>query len=341
MATDPKTSVENSYSKNLTKLIGGLLSGSRFQLSVYGSAARFFGRDEQDTADIARLQEIWEQSQAQLAQANRKTEASLIADAQQKRQRLFDAEHSYEQLQQQRYNQLHLICQQLLELTEGQNRQETILRSSRLLGTLQLLAPSEGDSMAAMQQKYKPYYKAVLSLRLLDHLLEQKLITNSYILKKAQQRAEMLHLPGLQPYCPFRDDVQIPLLMAVLLQDVGHYHPDALRLLQADGGQPNYRLQFSAAERQQFLEVSLQASLRFLLKGIGMPLYRGNSKSERAEFQQNEQEKIAFAATVLRTAAAPGSGVGNLLRIPQVYAPPSYRGGPVLFMKAYPKSRSF
>ena len=337
MATDPKTSVENSYSKNLTKLIGGLLSGSRFQLSVYGTAARFFGRDEQDTADIAQLQDIWEQSQARLAQANRKTEASLIADVQQKRQRLFDAEHRYEQLQQQRYNQLHLICQQLLELTEGQSRQETILRSSRLLGTLQLLAPSEGDSMAAMQQKYKPFYKAVLSLRLLDHLLEQKLITNSYILKKAQQRAEMLQLPGPQPYCPFRDDVQIPLLMAVLLQDVGHYHPDALRLLRADGSQPNYRLQFSAAERQEFLDVSLQASLRFLLKGIGMPLYRGNSKSERAEFQQNEQEKIAFAATVLRTAAAPGSGVGNLLRIPQVYASAVLPGRARFIYESLPK----
>ena len=135
-------------------MIGSLLSGSRTQLSVYGSAARFFSRDEQDTAEIAGLQEAWEQSQAKLAQANRKTEAALIADVQQKRLHLFDAEYRYEQFQQQRYNQLHLICQQLLELTDGQNRQETILRSSRLLGTLQLLAPSEGDSVAAMQQKH-------------------------------------------------------------------------------------------------------------------------------------------------------------------------------------------
>ena len=62
---------------------------------------------------------------------------------------MFDAEYRYEQLQQQRYAQLYLLCQQLLELTEGQNRQETILRSSRLLGTLQLMAPSEGDGMAS------------------------------------------------------------------------------------------------------------------------------------------------------------------------------------------------
>ena len=44
----------------------------------------FFSRDEQDTAEIASLQQTWEQSQAQLAQANRKTEALLIADVQQK-----------------------------------------------------------------------------------------------------------------------------------------------------------------------------------------------------------------------------------------------------------------
>ena len=144
----------------------------------------------------------------------------------------------------------------------------------------------------------------MLSLRLLDHLLEQNLITNSYILKKNTQRQQMLQLPDQQAYCPFRDDVQIPLLMAVLLQDVGHYHPDAMRLLQADGSQPNYRLQFSNTERQEFVEISLQASVRFLLKGIGMPVYRGNSKSERAEYQQNEQEKwhslLQYCALPLR-----------------------------------------
>lgn len=337
MATDPKTPVENSYSKHLAKLINDLMSSSRFQLSVYGSAARFFTQDEQDTADIAALHELWEQSQAKLAHANRKTEAQLIADVQQKRQQLFDAEYRYTQLQQQRYSALFAICQQLLELTEGQNRAETILRSSRLLGTLQLLAPSEGDSMAAMQQKYKPFYKAVLSLRLLDHLLEQKLITNSYILKKVAQRQEMLMLPEPQTHCPFRDDVQIPLLMAVLLQDVGHYHPDAMRLLQADGTHPNYRMEFNPNERHEFLEVGLQASIRFLLKGIGMASYRGNSKAERADFQQSEQEKIAFAATVLRTASAPGSGVGNLLRIPQVYASAVLPGRARFIYESLPK----
>ncbi len=337
MATTPKTPTENSYSKHLRKLISALLSGSRFQLSLYGAASRFFSRDELDTAHIAQLQQEWELSQARLGQATRKTEERLIADVQQKRQRLFDAEHHYEQQQQKRQQQLLELCRHLLELTEGQNRQETIQRSSRLLGTLQLMAPSEGDQMAAMQQKYKPFYKAVLSLRLLDHLLERKLITNSYILKKAAERDQQLQLPDLSQPCPFRDDVQIPLLMAVLLQDIGHCHPQSLQLLQAEGSQPNYRYQFSPAEREQFQEISLQASLRFLLKGIGVPVYRGNSRAGRDIFLQNEQEKIAFAATVLRSSATPGAGVGNLLRIPQVYASAVLPGRARFVYEALPK----
>lgn len=309
--------VDKSYILQLKRLISSLLSVSKFQHSVYGQASQFFERDGDAKLKLQSLELSWQQSQQQLKTATAKTEARLIAQVQLQRQAFVEAEHQYQQKRLNRHSQLTMLCQQFLRLSEGSSRSETILRSSKLLGCLQLLAPSEGEQITSVQQKYKPLYKAALSLRLLDHLLERGLITNSYILQKAELR---LPYGEQEQPCPFREDVQIPLLMALLLQDVGHYHPEAAAILCGIHGELPRSRELDVEERQQFLEVSLQASLRFLLQGIGTPKYRGNSRAERDQFDQNEQDKLAFAATLLRNANTPGVGIGNLLKIPQVYA---------------------
>lgn len=317
MSLTPKISAEKSYVRTVRKLISSLLSGSKFQHSLFGQGQQFFEHEAKWQAELAELATELDLSQQQLRLATRKTEAQLTANCQQKRQALQQAEQAYQQRQQHRYQHLHLLCQQILELTEGASRSETISRSSRLLGTLQLLAPSEGEQLSAVHLKYKPFYKAVLSLRLLDQLLARQLITNTYILKRHQQRAPLASQP--QDYQPFRDDVQIPLLMAVLLQDIGHYHPDAQAMLQGEQQSARWR-EFDAEERSQFLTISQAATLHFVSDGIGMARYRGNSKTERDEFVQIEQEKQQFCLTLLKLSAQPGLGIGNLLRLPQVYA---------------------
>lgn len=327
---------ENRYAKQLRRLIGNLLTGSRSEPSVALQASQFFREEEQQQATLEHLQLQVNELEQQATRA-RKNDQAFQQELQLARQRLSDQQNQLQRAQQRRYGQLQLICEQLLELTEGNTNAETILRSSRMLGTIQLLAPSEGDAAYLLQQKYKPFYKAVLSLRLLDHLLHRQLITNSYILRKYQQQQELLQIDAKSAYQPFRDDVQIPLLMAVLLQDVGHYHPQALLMLQTDGQHPNYRRQFSPPQRDAFVELTQQASLRFLLKGIGSPQYRGNSRSDRDAFLQREQEKLAFTATLLRASQTPGNGVGNLLRLPQVYASAVLPGRARYVYEALPK----
>lgn len=326
---------ENRYSKLLRKLIGTLLTGSRTEPSLALQASRFFREDDSDTLQVEALQHQIQQLEQKNQRA--KTDPLLAQELSLVRQRLSEREQQLQRARQHRYNQLHLMCQQLLELTEGDNPADTILRSSRMLGTISLLAPSEGDTAYTLQQKYKPFYKAVLSLRLLDHLLQRQLITNSFILRKYQEQQQLLQLSDSPTQRPFRDDVQIPLLMAVLLQDVGHYHPEALLMLQANGPHPSYRHQFNPAQRAAFTELTQQASLRFLLKGMGAPHYRGNSKAERDAFNQQEQEKLAFTATLLRASQTPGAGVGNLLRLPQVYASAVLPGRARYVYEALPK----
>lgn len=308
---------DKSYVRQLKQLISSLLSVSKFQHSVYGQASQFFQQQQQQKDQLNLLQQACDESQRRLGSANAKTEARLVQQAQQCQQALKTEQDKQEQKRLNNYSQLYLLCQQFLQMIEGNNRAETILRSSKMLGTLQLLAPTEGEQIATVQQKYKPFYKATLSLRLLDHLLAQGMISSSYILQKAKTRKTSVEAGS---YCPFRDDVQIPLLMALLLQDIGHSHPEALLILTGTDGKLPRSRELQTQERSRFLDISLQASLQFLLQGIGAPRYRGNSRQERDAFDKNEQDKLAFAATLLKNAANPGAGVGNLLKIPQVYA---------------------
>ena len=308
---------DKSYIRQLKHLITDLLSVSKLQHSVYGQANQFFLRDDKYRQHLQDLEQQWQQSQQHLRGATVHTEARLIAQVQKQREAFLHVEQQYEQKRLHRYHQLQQICQQFLLLSEGPTKADTILRSSKLLGCLQLLSPSEGDQVATVQQKYKPLYKAALSLRLLDDLLEQQLISNSYILARAAQR---LAINDPQLPCPFRDEVQLPLLMALLLQDVGHQHPEARLILTGPSGDWPRSRELDVEERDQFLQISLNASLLFLAKGIGCGKYRGNSRAERDQFNQTEQQKLAFAALLLKNANDPGTGIGNLMKIPQVYA---------------------
>ena len=306
----------NSYVRQLQQLIHDLQANGKLQQSVYQSAAQFFSEDTQQREILQQHAAHLQQAQADLSLATAKTEATLVAKVQQLRHKEQEAQHQYQLQQQLRYEQLLLLCQKLLRLSEGQQHEDTIYRSSRLLGTLQLMSPTDGEFLATTQQKYKPFYKAVLSLRLLDHALKVGLIQDSYVLNYAKTR----HSQPDPELCPFRLNVQIPLVMTILLQDIGLCLPHIKPLFQgSDGTLPHYR-EFSPDERQHYLALNLTAAVNYLQHGLKQPTYRGHSKSERQEYQQQYQQQLDFAIRLLHSAALPGDGIGNLLKIPQVYA---------------------
>ncbi len=306
----------HSYVRQLQQLIDDLQANGKLQQSVYQSACQFFSDDAKQKQLVTTQELQWQQCQAELAQATPKTEAALIAKVQQQRDSYQRAHQNYQRQLQLRYEQLLQLCNKLLQLSEGNSPEETINRSSRLLGTLQLMAPSNGDFIASVQQKYKPFYKAVLSLRLLDDAIKYQLINDPYVHAQAQLRLKS----GDLELCPFRQNVQIPLLMAQLLQDIGWCLPEIKQMFQGPAGEPLQQREFNQEERQHYLRLSLDVALKYLRHGMAQSPYRGHSKTERAEYQAAYQQQIQFSCRLLQTAALPGDGLGNLLKIPQVYA---------------------
>ncbi len=84
---------------------------------------------------------------------------------------------------QSRHHHLREVCYQLFALCEGESFDETLRKSAQLLGTIQLISPTEGKEIASINERHKPIYKAVLCLRLLDELIISNQLDDPYITK--------------------------------------------------------------------------------------------------------------------------------------------------------------
>jgi len=222
-----------------------------------------------------------------------------------------------------RYQHLLEICYQVIELCEANDFVETNRKSAQVLGSIQLLSPTEGKKVPEKNEQSKPLYRAVLCLRLLDALCIGKAIAEPYIKKYLGEITpdQFQYFCQTDPdgYQRFVDYVKVPVLMAAILQDIGNYHPDAQEILcGSDGQQSQFRV-LEVEDRKKLLQINYRETFRYLVDGIGMPAYIGNSKVERELFIEREKEKLAFLKHLHKTSVNPKNGIGNLLKVPQIY----------------------
>lgn len=224
-----------------------------------------------------------------------------------------------------RHGILFQLSEKILALVEGDSFEESVRKSAQLLSTIQLLSPSEGKKTAQIHERYKPLYKAVVAIRLLDQLcidnadcLSIETIQNIVSKYHGTSYKELNKLDS-EAYKSLQSTIKLPLIMAALLQDIGHFHPDAQALiLGADGKQSPFRV-LPVEERKKLLQINYKETIAFLAEGVGVPSYIGNSKVERDKFNLEEHQKLIFIKQLLKTSIAPKKGIGNLLKVPQIY----------------------
>lgn len=217
------------------------------------------------------------------------------------------------------------ICQEIIGLTEGNSSAESNKKSAQFLGTIQLLSPTEGKKVAEVNECNKPLYKAILCLRLLDKLCLDK----TTIIKEAQIKAYLnedaiAHYSewkeeDSEAYQAFVDNIKIPLVMAALLQDIGHFHQDAQRIVKGEDGSLDPHRTLPVDDRKALLQINYRETIRFLVEGVGAPTYIGNSKADRDKFNVAEHKKLVFIKNLLKSSISPKQGIGNLLKVPQIY----------------------
>ena len=307
---------KSTYSKLVAALINRIYDNTPVADSVYEQAQQYFRQTLEQQAEKTELEQqvyLYENRQHQVSKRDLALVERNLQQAQSEKQVFVQAR---EEEAWQRYSALKQICLEILNLCQGEAQDETAVLSAKLLGTIQLLSPTEGKHVASSNQKSKHLYKAVLSLRLLDKLLADGELHNAYVQQRYNASKGTV---AEDEYQPFRDDVQIPLLMAALLQDIGSCHPDALAILKGpDGNADEFRV-LDNDERMALLQISYRESLKFVTQGLGLGRYTGNSKAERDSFIKLEAERQNFMLSLLKSAIKPEHGIGNLLKIPQIY----------------------
>jgi len=229
-----------------------------------------------------------------------------------------DTLHQLEKIE--RHNHLQSICCEILELAEGDTLKESNRKTARLLGTIQLISPTEGSKVSVCNEQNKVLYKAILSLRLLDRLLLDNELNDAYILKvlaefDGKSFVEFNEVERER----FTELVRIPLLMAALLQNIGHYHPEANIILNGVDGKKNRFRILDITDRKKLLKINYKETLSYISNAIGVLKYTGNSKELRDQFVIDEQLKHQFIKKLIRSSFKAEQGIGNLLKVPQIY----------------------
>ena len=309
---------ESSYTREVSNVIKLIHSNTPVRDSLYEQAALYFIDADQQIAKKQQLTEQFKQAKAAYNSKSSHDKSKLAADLKRAEYLLNEESKTQKTAQQARQQRMYSLCHSILTLSEGSNYDETQTNSAKMLGTLLLLSPYEGAKLAELHQKLKPAYKGVLALRLLDKVLECGLLDNAYINQKYDKTQRYSDTPN--SINTFQEDVCIPIIMAALLQDIGMLHPAAQLILKGPEGDLDEFRVLENHERIALLKINYQQSLNYLVHGIGLLSYRGNSRDEKKRFDENQKSRLQFTKSLLTDSVKPKMGEGNLLKIPQIYA---------------------
>ncbi|KKO45085.1 hypothetical protein WG68_11625 [Arsukibacterium ikkense] len=299
-----KTAKSSVMVYRLERLLASLYANDEH--CFFQRSKTFFAHYRQQQKTLHQAEQHWQQLQT--------LQTASQAERLQARQRYSELQYQDEKARLQRWADLQMLAEQLLQLSEGENNNETLVFSARLLGCLQIMVPTAKRQRELVQFAYKPLYRAVLTLRLLDHLLAQHMLHDPTLQGHYQARSRLT-----PDDCPYRQHVQLPIVMAVLLQDIGLLHPEATSIIQGELAQFDPGRALSMQERQQLLQVSNDASLALLQQGFGITPYKGNDKVERDHYFAAQQQRLKWLSQLLQLNPGDKTLFGSVLKVPQVY----------------------
>jgi len=219
-----------------------------------------------------------------------------------------------------RHGHLQSICFEIIELTEGNSFEETNRKSAQLLGTIQLISPTEGGKVAENNEKCQALYKAILSLRLLDRLLINNEVNDPFIKQALEEFEDKSYAEfDSTERLRFTELVKIPIIMSALLQDIGHYHNKGQAIIFGENGEQDPNRTLDVEERKKLLQINYKYTIAYISNGFGIPSYVGNSKAERDQFIIDEQLKHQFIIKLIKNSFKAKQGIGNILKVPQLY----------------------
>ena len=299
---------DSIYTQQVKQLINKIYPQETGYGSVFEDASHYFSLTPS-------LEQHIEDLKAQLKKIGGNKDKELLAE--QLAKQIKNSSEKLEEERLARLDRLDTVSTKIIELCEGDNWQETQQLSAKLLGTLMLLTRGPEGNFARVHMRLKPLYKAVLTLRLVDRLLEHDTIAHKYLSK---YREAASRFRGNRYW---RDKWKIelgrPLITAALLQDIGLQSPAALTILKGENGDLDEFRLLDESQRKDLLKLNYHFTLKYLTEGLGLPNYVGNDKEERDRFIQTHKDANEFLQQLVKDAFVSKTGLGEIVKIPQIY----------------------
>lgn len=308
----------SSYTKSVLNVIQQINNASSLKDSLFEQAEVYFESAAEDKNKITNLLNDVNNIENSIVGADNKSKAQLSKALDVAKKSLKKEQSRQQAARQGRLKRVLETCNNLLQLCEAETWQKTQVNSAKLLGTLQLLSPGEGNQLAQQNARLKPAYKAVLALRLLDKLLIDKNINNPYVNERYLEN--LRYLDPNSKLSIFQRDVAMPIIIASIFQDAGLLHPEAKRILKGENGDLSEFRLLNQGERLALLKLNYDNTLDYITNGLGEEPYAGNSKEDKAVFERNEEQRIKFIRSLIVNAMKPKLGIGNIIKVPQIYA---------------------
>jgi len=302
---------ESVYTKTIKTIIAAIFSNTPLKDSIYEVATSYFEYAQHNETQQSSLEEQIVQAKKKLSE-NVKSE-KLIQSVKILENKLKNFNLKQREERTARLLPIKKVCEDILFLCKGKDINERNNKFARILGTIQLMAPASTKAANNQNKRSKHLYRAILSLLLFEQLMKDQLITNPYI-----QDVENKALDEADEEI-YQNEVQIPILMTALLLDVGNHHPDAIKILKGVDGKLDEFRTLNNEERLTLLKINYRQTINYLSNGIGVSTYIGNNKSERTLFDEHEHNKLSFILALLKRSVDPKKGIGNVIKIPQIY----------------------
>lgn len=301
-------SPDTLYTQQVKQLIEQIWPSEFGKGSVFEDAWHYFRNTPLVINEIGRLKE-------QLGQQEFSGERGSAEKTEKKLKQLTNL---LEQERLDRIQRLHSVALRIIDLCEDDTFEDTQNATAKFLGTLLLLTHGPENNFAKLHQRLKPLYKTSLTLRLCDKVLANRNLKHPYL---KRYHGALTRFKGNRQWREkWVSEVAIPLIIGSMLQDVGLLHPDAEFILKGENGDKDEFRVLEPEERINLLRLNFTNTIGYLREGLGIPPYVGNDKDERDEYLAAQKLASEFVTALVKDAFKSKSGMGEILKIPQIYA---------------------
>lgn len=308
----------SNYTISVDLLVNAISGENPVKPTLYQQAADFFIHEPANKQKLTKLKVEIRDAKLSLQTQSGKSK-KILKQLLEQLNKNYEVELLSQQTQRiQRLNNAIDVCLDILSLSEGEDFDETQLKSAKFLTTLLLFSPEQGKKIAELHSRLKPAYKAVLSLRVLDKLVSDNVVKNAYILKNYS--ADKRYETDATDYECYTQAVILPIMLAAIFQDVGLQHPALTALLEgAEENKDRFRL-LEQQEREEMLALNYQYTIDYLKNGLGCQQTGADKEAEIAEFDEAEQKRLKFQLGLILDANSSKQGTSEIIKIPQIYA---------------------